>query len=74
MQRWPITAAVEVVLLQALDKTSRQNLEAVNQIAQNYNARFHWGMIRPADFRPAAVQNEIERWRAGAARLGVRGG
>jgi len=74
MQRWPITAAVEVVLLQALDRAARQNLEAVNRLAQMYGVRFHWGMIRPAYYRPADVQSEIERWRVGAAGLGVRAG
>jgi hypothetical protein len=72
MQRWPITAAVEIVLLQALDSAAKQHLEGVNALAQTFNARFHWGMIRPASYRPADLRAEIDRWRAGAARLGVR--
>jgi hypothetical protein len=74
MQRWPITAAVEVVILKSLDPAAKRTIEAVNRLAQGYDARFHWGMIRPADYRPADVRNEIERWKAGAATLGVRAG
>jgi len=74
MQRWPITAAVEVVILERLDPAARRTIEAVNRLARGYDARFHWGMIRPADYRPAGVQNEIERWKAGAAMLGVQAG
>jgi hypothetical protein len=73
MQRWPVTAAVEVVILKSLDPAARRTIEAVNRLAQAYDdARFHWGMIRPADYRPVGVRNEIERWKAGAARLGVQ--
>ncbi len=74
MQRWPITAAVEVVIVEALDPAAKRTIEAVNRFAQGYDARFHWGMIRPADYRPVGVRNEIERWKAGAARLGVQAG
>jgi FAD binding domain len=74
MQRWPVTVAVEVVILRDLDARAKQTIEAVNRRARNYDARFHWGMIRPADYRPIGVRNEIERWKAGAVSLGVRAG
>ncbi len=74
MQRWPITAAVEVILMEALDPAAKRTIETVNRLAQGYDARFHWGMTRPADYRPVGVRNEIERWKAGAATLGVQAG
>ena len=74
MQRWPITAAVEVILMEALDPAAKRTIETVNRLAQGYDARFHWGITRPADYRPVGVRNEIERWKAGAAMLGLRSG
>lgn len=52
MQRWSVTAAVEVVLLEALDPQAKQTIEAVNRLAEGYDVRFHWGMTRPLHYRP----------------------
>lgn len=74
MQRWSVTAAVEVALLEALDPQAKQTIEAVNRLAEGYDVRFHWGMTRPLHYRPPGLRNELEQWKSAAERLNVEAG
>ncbi|MGE0352389.1 MAG: FAD-binding protein [Gemmatimonadales bacterium] len=74
MQRWPVTAAVEVALLQDLDPDALARIQHVNTLAQRYDVRFHWGMTRPPQHVSEGSREEAARWREGAARLGVTAG
>jgi len=73
MQRWPVTASVELILLEDLDPRAREKVEHVNDLASRHDVRFHWGMLRPPPpgVPGAAVAQELEQWRRGAAMLGV---
>lgn len=74
MQRWSVTASVEVVLLEALDPQVLQTIEAVNRLAEGYDVRFHWGMTRPMEYRPSGLRDELEQWKTAAATLNVQAG
>ena len=72
MQHWPVTAAVELIIIQGFDPNARRTIEAVNDIARNFDARFHLGMLRPANFRTPDIESDLERWKTGARLLLVR--
>ena len=58
MQRWAVTAAVEVVLVEKLDPDAKAHIEQINTLAENYDARFHWEMIRPTGVSNDSVMEE----------------
>lgn len=71
MQRWPVTVAVEVVLVQDLDPAALDRIRAVNEFARPHDVRFHLGMTRPMDYRSAGLDADLAAWKRGAEKLGI---
>ncbi len=73
MQRWPVTASVEVVLLEQFG-SPRTFIQRVLQDSLSYDCRFHLGMTSPNWSYGDGFRQDVESWNRGAARLGVRSG
>lgn len=69
MQQWKHTVAIEIVMLEGFSGTEVGLVFAIQEAA-NLGAIFHWGML--LNKQPKKI--DLETWRRGAQRLGIRKG